>query len=174
MDIQSKFRDRITQRQMAGDGRSGPGVDYGSAASEQNEFWWARAQSWAEGHGATAQAICDENDGEHARWGTPYQDVGLPTVANNGDEPLSNPHNYHSNPGYMGTTTLTASHMGNPGSMRYRTPGAGGASSAGHRPMPLGGRGREQTAGRTVLPASGARQPESEGGPLLVTTGTQR
>lgn len=92
-----------------------------------------------------------------------------------GEDLLPDPHNFHSNPGYMGTTTASALQASQPGSI-YRTPGAGGG---GHRPMVVGGPPRASVAGRsvgprptrTVPPAGPAREPVSEGGPLVVSTG---
>jgi hypothetical protein len=170
MPIRPTFRERVVENQIT---RDSTGADYGSAASEQNQLWFVRAQSWSEGHDTDYRAICDENDAQHQRWGTPYRDVGLPTVSNNADDPLADPANFHSNPGYLGTSTASSAIQSQPGSSRYRTPGPTGrhASSEGHRPMRVGGRPRSRTPGRTVLPAAGDRQPQSEGGPLSVTTG---
>lgn len=92
-----------------------------------------------------------------------------------GEDLLGDPHNYHSNPGYMGTSTASMLQASQPGSI-YRTPGAGGG---GHRPMAVGGPARTRVAGRsvsprstrTVPPAGPAREPVSEGGPLVVQTG---
>jgi hypothetical protein len=83
-----------------------------------------------------------------------------------GEDLLGDPNNFHSNPGYMGTSTSSALQASQPGSI-YRTPGGGG----GHRPLPVGGPIRTRTPGRTVTPASSARQAVSEGGPLVVATG---
>jgi hypothetical protein len=92
-----------------------------------------------------------------------------------GEDLLGDPHNYHSNPGYMGTSTASMLQQSQPGSI-YRTPGAGGG---GHRPMSVGGPPRARVAGRstspratrTVPPAGPAREPVSEGSPLVVSTG---
>lgn len=92
-----------------------------------------------------------------------------------GEDLLDEPATYHSNPGYLGTSTASMLQQSQPGSI-YRTPGAG---SGGHRPMAVGGPRRERAAGRsvsprgtrTVPPAGPAREPISEGGPLVVQTG---
>lgn len=150
---------------------------HGSAAADQNPFWWARAQSWSEGADTHYLAIQRENEGECDRWGTPWRDtVPAPneawpeassagTASRNADDPLPNPCNYHSNPGMTSTSTASALQQAQPGSV-YRT-----AGSQGHMPMPRGGRRAQATPGRTILPASGARQPMSEGSPLAVTQG---
>lgn len=166
MDIKPKRREAATR--VVDDY---PGTyAQGSAASDQNRYWWVRAQSWQTGAEVNSyRDIESENNGEHARWGTPYEDTLPYPGGGNADNPLSNPHNYHSNPGYMGTSTASALQASQPGSV-YRSPGPG-SPNVGHRPMAVGGRARERTPGRTVSPASSARQPESEGSPLSVTTG---
>jgi hypothetical protein len=90
---------------------------------------------------------------------------------------LECPCNYHSNPGYLGTSTSSMMQSAQPGSI-YRSPGAG---DPGHRPMQVGGPKRSRVAGRSaspsatrvVPPAGPAREPVSEGGPLVVQTGQQ-
>jgi hypothetical protein len=92
-----------------------------------------------------------------------------------GNDLLSDPANFHSNPGYLGTSTASMLQQAQPGSI-YRVPGGG---SGGHRPMPVGGPVRARVAGRsisprgtrTVPPAGPAREPVSEGGPMVVSTG---
>lgn len=172
MDIKRHRREAFTH---CDDDYPARGYAQGSAASDQNPNWWARAQSWSEGADIDSyRAVENENDGEHVRWGTPYRDVrDNPAFEgrNNGDDPLSNPHNFHSNPGYLGTSTASSALQAQPGSGRYRTPGAGHTSPEGHRPQPHGGRPRERVAGRSVVPAGTARQVQSEGSPLVVSTG---
>lgn len=133
-------------------------------ASEVNRVWWVRAQNWSEGAGQTPYETRERTpeivDASQAK----YEAALAP-----GENVLPDPHNYHSNPGYMSTSTASALQASQPGSI-YRTPGPG-SPNVGHRPMPRGGRQREATPGRTVVPAGGARQPESEGGPLVVTQG---
>lgn len=140
----------------------------GSAACDPNRVWWARAMSWSEGADVNSyRAVESENNQEHERWGTPYEDT-VPNPAapyRHADDPLPNPCNYHSNPGMTATSTANALQQSQPGSV-YRT-----AGSQGHMPMPRGGRRAQATPGRTILPASGARQPMSEGSPLAVTQG---
>lgn len=80
-----------------------------------------------------------------------------------GEDLLSCPCNFHSNPGYLGTSTSSSIVQSQPGSV-YRT-------SGGHMPMARGGPQRERVPGKTVVPAGPGRQPESEGGPLVVQTG---
>lgn len=137
-------------------------------ASEVNRLWWVRAQNWSEGAGQTpyetrarTQEIVDASEAKHRAALAP------------GEKVLGDPHNFHSNPGYMNESTASSLVQSAPGGI-YRTPGPRapiGSAVAGHRPMALGGRRREPTPGRTIVPASGARQPESEGGPLSVTMG---
>jgi hypothetical protein len=88
------------------------------------------------------------------------------------DEFLRDPHNYHSNPGFMGTSTASMGQMSQPGSI-YRTPGSQNVTrgDAGHRAMPYGGRQMRRTPGRSVTPAAGDREPVSEGSPQVVGTG---
>lgn len=143
----------------------------GSAASDQNRFWFVRAQSWSEGADVNSyRDVVSENDQEHQRWGTSYEDqVPHPAAPfDHADDPLPNPCNYHSNPGMTTTSTASALQASQPGSV-YRT--AGPTSQHGHLPMPRGGLRRQPTPGRTIVPAGGARQAESEGGPLVVTQG---
>lgn len=178
IDIKGRRREAGLERQQIIDNY--PGVPLGaygqgSAASDENQMWWARAQSWSMGAGVFSyRAIEDENDAEHVRWGTPYEDLPDPRERGNqnADDPLPDPNNYHSNPGYLGTSTASSLVQSAPGGM-YRTAGprAGHSSGQAHRPMPTGGRRREPTPGRTIVPAGGARQPESEGSPLVVTQG---
>jgi len=175
MDIKPKRREAY---QQLPDDYPRRNYAQGSAASDQNRFWFVRAQSWSEGADVNSYAdVIAENDGEHQRWGTPYRDTCPNPAAPfaDADDPLPDPHNYHSNPGYMGTSTASSLVQSAPGSV-YRTPGGGGnipapRNGGGHLPMPRGGRPRQQVAGRTVTPAAGSRQPESEGGPLVVSTG---
>jgi hypothetical protein len=93
-----------------------------------------------------------------------------------GEELLDDPNNFHSNPGYMGTSTASSLGQSAPGGM-YRTAGPRGPSVSyqggrqGHRPMATGGATPIRVPGRTVLPASSAREPVSEGSPLVVSTG---
>ena len=169
MDIKPKRREAF--QQLADDY---PPRNYaqGSAASDQNRFWFVRAQSWSEGADVNSYRDVEmENEREHQRWGTPWADQ-VPAPAspfNHADDPLPDPNNYHSNPGYMSTSTASALQASQPGGM-YRTAGPVSPHS-GHMPMPRGGRRREPTPGRTIVPAGGARQPESEGGPMVVTQG---
>lgn len=146
----------------------------GSAASDQNRFWFVRAQSWSEGADINSYRDVElENDQEHSRWGTPYADT-VPNPAapfRHADDPLPNPNNFHSNPGYMSTSTAEMSNLGRPGGV-YRTAGPVGPHGVqGHRPQPVGGPRRVHVPGRTVTPASRGTQPESEGAPLVVSTG---
>ena len=184
MDIKRRRREAGPERGQIWDNYPGtpPGsFAQGSAAADQNSFWWARSQSWSEGAGTNYLAIQQEGEQEHERWGTPWRDtcpapnepgenpVGI--ASRNADDPLPSPANYFSNPGYLGTSTASSLVQSAPGGM-YRTAGPRGTtSSQAHRPMPVGGRQRERAPGRTVLPAGGARQTESEGNPLVVSTG---
>lgn len=131
-------------------------------ASEVNRLWWVRAQNWSEGAGQTPYEMRERTEEIVNASQAKYEAAMAP-----GEEVLPNPHNYHSNPGYMGTSTASMLQQSQPGSI-YRTPGGG---DEGHRPMRVGGRSRERTPGRSVLPASSARQPQSEGAPLVVATG---
>lgn len=170
MDIK---RNRREAYQELPDDYPHPPYAQGSAASDQNRFWFVRAQSWSEGADINSyRDVENENNGEHERWGTPYRDVE-PVVNRDqhADDPLPNPHNFHSNPGYMGTSTASAAIAARPGPSVYRTPGSGSTSHEGHRPQATGGRPRERVPGRSVVPAGPARQTQSEGAPLSVSTG---
>lgn len=133
-------------------------------ASEVNRVWWVRAQNWSEGAGQTPYETRERTPEIVAASEAKYQAALAP-----GETVLPDPNNYHSNPGYMSTSTASALQAAQPGSV-YRTPGPG-SPNVGHKPMPSGGRRREATPGRTVVPASGARQPESEGGPMVISQG---
>lgn len=182
MDIKRRRREAGIERQQIDDNYPGtPPGSYaqGSAASDQNPFWWARAQSQSEGVGTDYLSVQREGEQEHERWGTPWRDVlphpnGVPenngfsgVASRNADDPLPSPCNFFSNPGYLGTSTASMLQQSQPGSI-YRTPGGG---DQGHRPMPVGGPRRARVPGRTVTPASRGTQPESEGSPLSVTQG---
>ena len=163
MDIKPKRREAYQQQ---ADDYPQRNYAQGSAASDQNRFWWVRAQSWSEGADINSYRDVEmENNEEHERWGVPFED-NLPNPASpfrHADDPLDDPNNYHSNPGYMGTSTASSLVQSQPGGI-YRTTG-------GHMPMARGGPQRERVPGKTVVPAGPGRQPESEGGPLVVSTG---
>jgi hypothetical protein len=168
MDIK---RNRREASNRCRDDYPGP-LAQGSAASDENHNWFLRAQSWQMGANVFSYADIErENDQEHARWGTPYRDVPSP-AGGIADDPLPDPHNFHSNPGYMATSTASALQASQPGSV-YRVPGPG-SPNVGHRPMPVGGRPQRPVAGRTVAPGSSQADSRSEGSPLVVSTGTER
>jgi hypothetical protein len=89
------------------------------------------------------------------------------------DRFLGDPHNFHSNPGFMGTSTATMGQMASPGSI-YRTPGSQNVlrGDKGHQAMPYGGRRPQKSPGKQVTPAPRDFEPVSEGSPLVVQTGS--
>lgn len=82
-----------------------------------------------------------------------------------GDKPLGNPHNFSSNPGFMGTSTqsmLGASAPANGGTATIRTSGAPSSTA---RVVRRGG----QTGGRRISApgvVNNSNLPESEGSPM--------
>lgn len=152
------------------------GRTQGNAGSDNNIGWDIRAQSWQRGADTDYKAIDDEKREEDLKYGVPYADV-LPNPAsgNSPDGPLRNPHNFSSNPGFMGTSTGEMATMGGPangGTARIATSGSG-------RSLPRRDSGGTGTVGRTavaspgnaVLPAPGAIDPSMDGGPQVVTSG---
>ena len=150
----------------------------GNAAGEyQDTHWFVRAGSWQYGAEATPEAIEAEKREQDLRWGTPHADnFPDPGVGNpSGDTPLPNPHNFSSNPGFMGTSSGAAAMTGGPangGTATIATPGAG-------RSLPRGISGGSGTVGRTAtassgnvaLPAPGSVDPMQDGGPQVVSSG---
>lgn len=173
MDIKRK---RIRQDRNIDDSYPGLETGLGSAACDANINWYARSSSWQGNTNVDYKAIEAEAQEQNARWGTPDSDV-LPnpgSQSNNTDAALPNPHNWSSNPGYMGTSTasmMTASAPGTGGT--YRGPGAGSGSP--RRPSaPVATVGRRPFAGsgNVALPAPGDTDPRSEGGPQTMTQGS--
>lgn len=127
-------------------------------ASEVNRLWWVRAANWSEGAGQTPFEESSRTEEIVAAADAKYRAALAP-----GEDVLPSPHNFHSNPGYMSTSTGSALQASQPGGI-YRTAG-------GHMPMARGGPPRQRVPGKTVVPAGPGRQPESEGGPLVMSTG---
>lgn len=140
-------------------------------ASEVNRLWWVRAQNWAEGAGQTPYETVNRTPEIVAASDAKWRDLS---------DVLPDPNNYHSNPGYMGTSTASSGLQATPGAI-YRTAGPKTTYSSGsvgyqggrqgHRPMTVGGPSPQRAPGRTVSPAPGDREPISEGSPLVVQTG---
>lgn len=168
-----------------------PGNDQavGTAASDSNREWYARASSWQYNVNVDYKDVQAENEEQAQRWGVPWQDnfpnpngvpnnVGFSGVnSRNTDDPLPNPHNWSSNPGYMGTSTASMLTGGAPrsggGATRYRTAGGGSTpgGTAAKMPNPVIGRSPVMRAGSVAMPAPGDTDPKSEGGPLVMTQG---
>jgi hypothetical protein len=183
MDIKNK-RDRNDRDIPQGY----PGLDrpLGSAANDSNMWWFARSSSWQGGANADFNAIEAEKKENDLRFGVPHEDNlpnpnGVPdncgasyqVASRDTNDTLPNPHNWSSNPGYMGTSTssmLTASAPGTGGT--YRGPGAGSGSP---RPTPIGkpvvGRTASLGKGNIAMPAPGDTDPRSEGSPQGRTSG---
>lgn len=148
----------------------------GNCASDNNVGWDIRAQSWQRGADTDYKAIDDEKREEDLKYGVPYADVlPNPAAGNKPDGPLPNPHNFSSNPGFMGTSTGDMASMGSPangGTARIATNGSG-RSLHGRLPGGTGTVGRTAVAspGNASLPAPGDIDPASEGEPLQVTSG---
>lgn len=182
MDIKSK-RFRNDRNINA----SYPGLEQGvgTAAVDSNREWYARSSSWQGNSNVDYNDIQKENEEQAQRWGVPWKDnlpnpngvpenVGFSGVASRDtDEPLGNPHNFSSNPGYMGTSTasmMTAAAPGNGTTGTIRRAGAPGSTAMKSNSASLG-RSVNSTKGNIGLPAPGDTDPRSEGGPQMMTSG---
>lgn len=185
---------------------------HGNATSDNNIGWDMRAQSFQRGADTDYQSIDDEKREQDTRFGVPYAD-NLPapsdpagprmcgaryqTASYDANDPLPNPHNFSSNPGFMSASTgdmATSGAPANGGTARVATRGAGGptatvgqnrsgrslrggsaggASAIARPPGSTGTVGRTAVAssGNASLPAPGDVNPGQEGGPQVVTSG---
>lgn len=173
-----------------GDGGRSDRKGHGNATSDNNVGWDIRAQSWQRGADTDYASIDREKREQDLKYGVPYADnlpapsdpAGPPncgaryqTASYDGNDPLPNPHNFSSNPGFMGTSSGAAAMTGGPangGTATIATPGAGRSLR-----RPSSGRsgvvGRTATAskGNVALPAPGDVDPRSEGSPQVVSSG---
>jgi len=148
----------------------------GNQATEYpSTHWFVRAGSWQYGAEVTPEAIEAEKREQDLLWGTPHADnVPDPGMGNpSGDAPLPNPHNFSSNPGFMGTGDMATAGMARSGgNATISTAGAG-------RSLRRGSSGGTGTVGFTAvaskgnasLPAPGDVNPGQEGGPQVVSSG---
>jgi hypothetical protein len=176
MDLKKNRRDAVATGQVWDQALPQPEGMYpgpkghGTAASDNNIGWDMRAQSWQRGADSDFASIENEKREQDLRWGTPHAD-NLPnpaTQSNNADAPLPNPHNFSSNPGFMGTSEMSS--MGGPangGTARISTPGSG-RSLRGTGTL---GRTAVASTGNVALPAPGDVNPGQEGGPQVVSSG---
>lgn len=175
MDIKGK---RIRNDRNISDSYPGLPDGLGSQACDANINWYARSSSFQGNTNVDYKAIQAENEEQAQRWGVPYEDnlpnpngvpanVGFSGVASRDvDQPLGNPHNFSSNPGYMGTSTasmLSAAAPGNGTTGTIRRAGAPG--STGMQPS------RTVKSRRVGQPAPGDTDPVSEGSPQMMTSG---
>jgi hypothetical protein len=198
VDIKNKRRDaqltgKWTDRDLPpaeGDYPAGGKKGHGNAASDNNVGWDIRSQSWQRGADTNYQAIDAEKREQSLRFGVPYEDnfpdpsdpSGPPncgaryqTASYDGDAALSNPHNFSSNPGFMGTSSADMSRTGGPangGTATITTPGSGrslrGTNAGGQGTVGMTASHRTSSAS---LPAPGDIDPGQEGGPQVVSTG---
>jgi hypothetical protein len=119
-------------------------------------------------------AIRAEARENNIKFGTPDDDnLPNPATGNSGDVTLPNPHNFSSNPGFMGTSTASALMSAAP------RPGVGLGSGMGRGPDmrptrvggPQAGRSPISTKGNVAMPAPGDTDPRSEGSPQGRTSG---
>lgn len=153
------------------------GKGHGNQTSDNNIGWDVRAQSWQRGADTDYLAIEAEKREQDLKWGTPHAD-NFPdpaTQSNDVNAPLSNPHNFSSNPGFMSSSTGDMATMGGPangGTARISTPGSGRSlRRTGAKPVGVIGRTAVASRGNVALPAPGDVNPGQEGGPLQVTSG---
>jgi hypothetical protein len=158
MDIKKDRRDAasgLTVEGMYPSDKKGQGT----AASDNNIGWDIRACSWARGADTDFAAIEKEKIEQDKRFGVPHEDNCPNPAASNGDADatLPNPHNFSSNPGFMGTSTGDMATMGNP-AMK-----GGGDTFNTIRKVnrPMG----------TMMPAPGDVDSRSEGSPLVISSG---
>lgn len=193
MDIKNQRRDaavtgKWTDRELPpvegmypADGKKG----HGSAASDNNVGWDIRAQSWQRGADTDCFAVDAEKRENDIKFGVPYADnlpapsdpAGPPncgaryqTASYDGNATLPNPHNFSSNPGFMGTSSGSAAMTGGPangGTATIGTPGSGRSL----RGTGTIGRTAVASRGNSSLPAPGDVDPGQEGGPQVVSSG---
>lgn len=172
MDIKSK---RIRNDRNIADSYPGLPDALGSSSCDANMNWYARSSSWQGNSNANYDAIRAEARENNLRFGVPDDDnVPNPAASNSDtDKTLPNPHNFSSNPGYMGTSTASMLTAASPGTSRYRT--AGGGSTPGGTAAKMGnpsvGRSPVSRKSSVSMPAPGDTDPRSEGGPQMMTSG---
>ena len=143
----------------------------GTAASDNNLGWDVRAQSWQRGADTDFLSVEAEKIEQDLRWGTPHT-VNFPapsdpqgpvncgaryqTASYDANDPLPNPHNFSSNPGFMSSASAAMSG----GQASIKTAGSGTV-----------GRTATASKGNASLPAPGSVDPGQDGGPLQVTSG---
>ena len=173
MDIKGK---RIRNDRNIDDSYPGLPDALGSSSCDANMNWYARSSSWQGNSNVKYDDIEAEKKENDLRFGTPHEDnVPNPATGNSDtDKTLPNPHNFSSNPGFMGAST---------GSMLMSSaprPGVGLGSGAGRARMPsrpVGGGGgpvvgrRPFVKGSVAMPAPGDTDPTSEGSPQGRTSG---
>jgi hypothetical protein len=71
MDIKKYRREAGIERDQIDDNYRRREYALGNAASDQNPFWWARAQSWSEGADTAYWAVEEENQEQHEKLGIP-------------------------------------------------------------------------------------------------------
>lgn len=150
----------------------------GTAASNERLDWFAKASSFQMGANCDTASIRAEARENNLKFGTPDDD-NCPNPADSnsdGDATLPNPHNFSSNPGFMGTSTSNALLQSAP------RPGVGLGSGVGaprrmvSSPLtrvggPQVGRTPLSSKGNVALPAPGDTDPRSEGSPQGRTSG---
>ena len=148
----------------------------GIAAQDHNLDWFITACSWSMGASTTAEAIEAESMEQNTKWGTPHGESFPNPAANNsdGNAPLPNPHNFSSNPGFMGA--MGPSDAGNfaPSSPPSGRSLQGSNQSAGGKQTSGGSTGHLTSVGKNksaAMPAPADTNPYSEGGPQIVTSG---
>jgi hypothetical protein len=176
MDIKRK---RIRNDRNIDDSYPGLENALGSSSCDANMNWYARSSSWQGNSNVKYDDIEAEKRENDLRFGVPHDDVlpnpnvgpGYQAASTNGDDTLPNPHNFSSNPGFMGTSTASMMQMAAPregtgtgsGSRRPSRPvGGGGGPTVGRRPF---------EKGSVAMPAPGDTDPTSEGTPQGRTSG---
>lgn len=146
--VTGKWTDRdlpMPEGMYPGDGGRPDRKGHGNATSDNNIDWDMRASSWQRGADTDYKSIDDEKREQDTRFGVPYAD-NLPapsdpagprmcgaryqTASYDANDPLPNPHNFSSNPGFMSASTGDMATSGNPangGTARVATAGAGEA-----------------------------------------------
>lgn len=125
-----------------GDGGRPDRKGHGNATSDNNVGWDIRAQSWQRGADTDYMSIDNEKREQDTRYGVPYTDsfpapsdpqgpsmcgARYQTASYDANDPLPNPHNFSSNPGFMSTSTMDAATSGNPGNGRTANVATAGA-----------------------------------------------
>lgn len=172
IDIKGK---RIRNDRNIDDSYSGLPDALGSSSCDANINWYARSSSWQGNSNVKYDDIEAEKRENDLRFGVPHDDnVPNPAASNNDtDKTLPNPHNFSSNPGYMGTSTASMLTASAPGTSRYRTAGGGSTpgGTASQMKNSVVGRAPVSRKSSVSMPAPGDTDPRSEGGPQMMTSG---